>query len=138
MHVKSFDNDEDLFNYLDDISKKGIAQYKDMPQFLLDGMQVGHFYMTSEQSLVIFGEIIDSEYEEDRALMAANQHVRLVRAYSVVCPEGEMGNVRVMSLAPISKDDFQNAKDCDWLVPLPIALFWARTRISNLRAIRRD
>lgn len=77
----------------------------------------GSFYArTDVPNLLIFGEIIESTYAEDRRLMKESPHIRLVRAYSVACSEGEMGNEHVPAMIAIPEGVFEFAKSKEWVV----------------------
>jgi hypothetical protein len=85
-----------------------------------DALKVGdcYYYNWPQQNIDIFGEIVDSEYEEDRALMARpeNRFFRMVRAYSEVEPDGEFGTEHVSKLLPISRQAFEFAKKRGWRI----------------------
>lgn len=67
--------------------------------------------------LVIFGEVIESPYEEDRELYK-EPHMkgyRLTRCFSVVCPEGELGDTHVSTMhSLLSKEQFEKARAAHW------------------------
>lgn len=63
----------------------------------------------------IYGEIIKSEYEEDIAALAKTPKIRLCKCYSVLCPEGEYGNIHIGTMTlKLSRETFNTAKELGW------------------------
>jgi len=135
MSVRVFESDEEMFSAMQSDREAVIQTYERMPKFLLEGLKPGHFYVTESCGLVIFGEITESPYEEDRALMKGNPHLREVRGYSVACVEGELGTACVSHMAPISKAAFEQAKKLNWEVQPGVVVGWIELRLNNLRAV---
>jgi len=82
-----------------------------------EAMQVGDCYILVWGDLTIYGEIIESPYKEDQELLTRpeNRNIRLVRAYSIACPDGEIGTEHVANFAlRISKDDLEWAREHNW------------------------
>jgi len=80
-------------------------------------MQVGDCYILVWGDLTIYGEIIESPYKEDQKLLARpeNRYLRFVRAFSKVCPDGEISTEHVANFAlRISKDDVEWAREHNW------------------------
>lgn len=84
-------------------------------------LKVGDFFARTQElpdgNLAIFGEIIESCYPEDREdmLLPHNKNKRMVRAYSALCPEGEMGMAHVSSIEfRLSKERFEEAQQGGW------------------------
>ena len=69
----------------------------------------GDCFVYFAEDLVIFGEVLEC-YEEPRM-----QHYRFCRCHSVACPEGELGDVHVLSIARfISREEFERARESGW------------------------
>ena len=76
--------------------------------------------------LTIYGEIIESPFEQDREIFAQPhmKHYRLSRCFSVACPEGEIGDVHVSSIRSLlEKETFELARRSHWpsLMDFPYA-----------------
>lgn len=73
----------------------------------------GDFYKSIDDDLVIYGEILQPENAPEDLPLSENR--RLVRAYSVSCPEGEMGTVHVAGItAHLTKEGFEKARAGGW------------------------
>ena len=69
-----------------------------------------------EEDLLVFGEVLEG-YAEARL-----QHYRFCRCYSVVCPEGELGDVHVSTvLCRISRQFFEQMRAAGWAAEGPPA-----------------
>ena len=67
------------------------------------------FITIAEDALVVFGEVLET-YGEPRV-----QHYRFCRCHSVACPEGELGDVHVSTIACfISRAAFEEARRGGW------------------------
>ena len=67
------------------------------------------FVSVSPEGLVIFGQVLEG-YAEERL-----QHYRFCRCYSVVCPEGELGDVHVSTIGGfITAEQFDEAREKGW------------------------
>lgn len=109
--VQSFDNVEQLFDALKKGAETADAAVKDWQRKL----KVGDFFRQVEGDLTIFGEVVDSPYEEDRARMAEQPNRRMVKAYSMSCPEGELGTIHVSRVQSIlTERGFEDAKAKGW------------------------
>ena len=67
--------------------------------------------------LAIFGVIEEVHYEEDRELYALPhmRYFRSSRCYSVMCPEGELGDTHVSAMMKkLSPTQFELAKEMGW------------------------
>ena len=91
----------------------------------------GGYYLRylASYSVFIYGEIYDP-IEEDRKLGASEeeleylrgvyaqphmQNYRATRSYSVMCEEGEHGDVHVSTmLMPLTKEEFERARELGW------------------------
>jgi len=67
-----------------------------------------------EDGLVVFGEVLEG-YAEARL-----RHYRFCRCYSVACPEGELGDVHVSTVAcRISRQFFEQMRQAGWAMEGP-------------------
>lgn len=112
--VSSFGSTEDFIAAMQATRDSAIAAYEAMPPKLVEGLQEGGHYVYLHPMVTIFGEIIESEYAEDRALARREPWSKLVRAYSTMCPEGELGMCFLANMLPISKLGFEKAKADGW------------------------
>jgi hypothetical protein len=67
--------------------------------------------------LIIYGEIVPLEYEEDRYLYSQPRmkNVRWAMCYSTLCEEGEPGGIHVGSMTfKLSPEQFVVAKNTNW------------------------
>jgi hypothetical protein len=74
-------------------------------------------YPVTGGCLTIYGVIIESRFEEDRALMSAPhmRFMRLTQCYSMVEPEGEPGNVHIAAMTTfITKEQFEQSRADGW------------------------
>jgi len=86
-----------------------------------DALKTGDFCVRSVDYnnglIVIFTELIDSSYKEDRDRYKQPQlkNYRFGRHFSVMCPEGELGDVHVAAVdSSITKEMFEEARDGDF------------------------
>jgi hypothetical protein len=117
--IKTFDNVEDMFaelRHCEDAANKTVAEWQKK-------ITTGDFFVRvvsyGPTPLAIFGEIIESEYEEDRDAYKQPHLVnhRLAKCYSVACNEGEVGDVHVVSImSKITKKQFEQARDAEWSI----------------------
>jgi len=113
--IRYFDTPEEMFDHINKLQEEGIASYENMPDDIKSRLVTGQsFLMPTPHGFLIFGKIIESEYDEDKQSLAASPHLRLVRAYSVACVEGEVGTQFACNLLPIPRYIFDLAKDRKW------------------------
>lgn len=63
----------------------------------------------------IYGEVIESEYAEDRAMLSQRPELRLCRCYSPLCVEGEIGTIFIATMSvKLSREQFDKAKTAGW------------------------
>jgi len=63
----------------------------------------------------IYGEVIESEYEEDRLMLATRPELRLCKCYSPLCVEGEYGNIYVATMTKqLTCFQFETARARGW------------------------
>lgn len=106
-----------------------------IPGFVLAGLNPGHCYVLFQSELVVFGKITESECEEDRLALLSTPHLRMVRAFSVACPRGELGHAFVGDMHPISKWHFEKCKEEGWVTDKQMAVNYASMRSANLKAV---
>jgi len=126
---------DDMLNDMLGIQLEGEALYRRLPPALFELLKPGDHYVSIQHigdGFLIFGEIIESEYEEDREMMAQSPWLRLVRAWSEVYPPGELGHEFVSTLLPISNEAFEEAKARQWKVDPRLAADWSRARLAEV------
>lgn len=124
MEIQTFDSFEEMQAAMDAAHTRAMAEFNQVPQVIRDyfapGVKAVSAFQEGGEVFVVFHEIVESEYEEDRALMAREPWLRLVNSRSVLCPEGELGTVWVHMLRPISDELFALAETMGWGIPLEI------------------
>ena len=109
--IQDFDTPQAMLDRITKFSEQGSAAYENMSDDIKAALVPGqHFVVFTDYSFLIFGEIIESEYDEDRHSLAASPHLRLTRAYSVACEDGEVGTHFACNLFPIPESMFDLAK----------------------------
>ena len=119
--VKSFDNMEEAIAYIERTRESfDNLPIKDWQREMKPGDCFVQF--VGDKVAIpcdIYGEVVDSEYEEDRALMEANPHLRLCKCYSEMCIEGEYGNIYIATMSvKIRREHFERARTLNW-PPIP-------------------
>lgn len=123
--IKTYDSVEAM---LDDIAKsREAADGRVLPW--QDDIKPGMFVVRAwcptkdpADMLIIYSEIIESEYEEDREQYRQPhmRNFRFTRSYSEVCPDGELGDIHVSSVLDIgsppilSKEEFEECRTRNW------------------------
>lgn len=128
MTIRSFENPEDMFGYLQKSREEADARV-DTEQA---SIQIGDYFCYVVDDLVIYGEVLDpcapqlgiqyspEDLEEIKAegevyKTAGMKHFRFTRCYSVVVPEGEIGDVHVSSVfSKLTSMQFDAAKKTGW------------------------
>lgn len=87
-------------------------------------IKTGDFVLRYEQGMFVFGEILDptlnadeEELEYTRELYAQPHMVgyRFSRCFSILCPEGELGDLHVCTvICVLTRDQFEKAKEAEW------------------------
>jgi len=111
--VIPFDDLEKAWEYI----RKGREEADARVQPWQEAMQVGNCYILVWGDLTIYGEVIENPYKEDQELLARpeNRYLRFVRAFSKVCPDGEIGTEHVANfILQISRDDLEWAREHGW------------------------
>lgn len=79
-----------------------------------------HFLRLAEYGsgvLAIYGKVEELKYAEDRELYALPRmkHYRPTRCYSVVCPEGEYGDIHISTaIKKLNRIQFNMAEEQGW------------------------
>jgi hypothetical protein len=114
--VRFFESAEEMLDY---VASANRAQHEVPTKPWQDEMAPGDCFVRCIEfqghPLDIYGEVIEIQDPEDRALMAKNPHLRMCRCYSVACPEGELGSVWINSMThPINRELFEEAQRLGW------------------------
>lgn len=106
MHVTTYDTYDDMMDTLGDAMEAADDATKSWQKLL----RVGDYYMAhTEYGFDIYGEVLQ-EYEEEHML-----NYRFTKSYSVACPEGELGDVHVCTIAAIlDREQFEKAREDSW------------------------
>jgi hypothetical protein len=113
----TFDSVDDMFAA---VEKLNIAA-KEMPveQWQLD-LKAGDCYLRvyhigENETLNIYGEVIDVTDPEDQELMESRPDLRMCKCYSQMCPEGELGTVFICAMTkPLTREEFDTARLQRW------------------------
>lgn len=107
MPVKSFDDFDDMFKYMEDQEKLAAENVR---LWQVD-MRVGDCYLSVREDLdvEIVGEILDPG-PEDREYFKKSAY-RWVHAYSAMCVEGEKGSAHISTFTKkITREQFEEVK----------------------------
>jgi len=108
MTVEPFDDLDDLFEKMSANMDAADTRVKPWQAHLKPG---DYFVRWSFLGFSIYGEILHEDEPRDKGL----EHYRLCRAYSVACPQGDVGDVHVSTIdALLSKRTFEDAKTRGW------------------------
>lgn len=117
MITNSFESVGDLFDQI----QKDRQAADDRVELWQEKIQVGDFFVRLANCMgtpiMVFGEVVESQYEEDRESYARPhmKHFRLTKSFSVLCSEGEFGDVHVSTIdSVITKGMFEAARNCDF------------------------
>ena len=70
-----------------------------------------YFRKPSGYDFSIYGEILPDEQSREKEL----QHYRFCKAYSIACPQGEMGDVHVSTIERLlTRTEFEDARQRNW------------------------
>ncbi len=130
MDIMSFDNLDEAAAYMREAEKQAEARLTSAQREVSWGDCWVTYYR--EAGIWIFGEVftpernhqssikagasIDEANEEDESLQDAHARgYRFGRAYSVACPEGELGSTHIANmLGKITPEELSAAMDCEW------------------------
>lgn len=63
----------------------------------------------------IYGEVVESEYEEDRRMFRSRPDLRLCKCYSPLCPEGEYGTLAIIDIdGTMPREQFDDIRQKGW------------------------
>lgn len=126
---QGFDSIEEMFASI----RAGVARAKAAATPEQHAIKDGYYFRVAHD-ILIYGEIwtleqviareIELGADEDEAastrMMFTESYAdgfRMTRSYSVVESEGELGDVHVLNMTPITEAEFQHAKANGWSVP---------------------
>jgi len=127
-----------MFQVFDDVDEmfeaigKGVDAAKARATPRQNAITYGDYWMRAFEDFLIFGRITpeaelwateaelgasEEELEWEMASMKANYDngFRFGRAYSVVEPEGELGDTHVCDMVPITEEEFNQSKGLHWI-----------------------
>ena len=117
MELQLFDSTEEMLDAVRQAREAADAQVQPWQAAIKPGDFFVRVVMFGADVLTIYGEIIESPFEQDRKIFAQPhmKHYRLSKCYSVACPEGEIGDVHVSSIRSlIVKEIFELARCSHW------------------------
>ena len=108
--VESFDNLDDMLEAMKE--RMDEADKRIQPWQAL--IQPGEYFMRpGPPGIAIYGEVLKDP--EDLHRDEYTENYRFCKAYSVACPDGELGDVHVSTIDRIlSKEEFEAAKRKGW------------------------
>jgi len=108
MEFKPYETLEDMFSAME--MHRHRADQSVQP-FQAAASPGDHYLQRSGYGFDIYGRILEEEEPRPQRL----QHYRFVEAYSVACPEGEIGDMHVSSIEQIlSETEFSEARERGW------------------------
>lgn len=127
MTFQSFDSTEEMFASI----RRGILTAKDRATPEQNAITYGDYWMRIWEDFLIFGYIDQPEdldaaerllgasedelaWEHETSSQAYNNGFRFGKAYSVIVPEGELGDTHVSEMTKITKEEFEEAKSLNW------------------------
>jgi hypothetical protein len=127
MTVQSFNSDEEMWNAI----RKGILTAKERATPEQNAITYGDYWMRVWEDFLIFGTIShpddldaaerllgasEEEIKAERKMLAESYEngFRFGKAYSVIVPEGELGDTHVSEMTKITKEEFEEAKALGW------------------------
>jgi hypothetical protein len=128
MTVQSFDNAEDMFAAIN----RGVEAAKRRATPRQWAISYGDYWLRTFEGFIIAGRITPEaelwgaeeelgasgeELEEERRMMEDSyaDGFRFGKAWSIACPEGELGDTHISDMIPITKEEFEQLKDLDWI-----------------------
>jgi len=137
MTIQFFDNTDDMFTAI----RRGVEAAKARATPRQNAITYGDYWLRVVDDFVICGRItpqeelwateaelgasaeeIESEKEMQEASYADG--FRFGRAYSIVCPEGELGDTHVSDMVPITEEEFNQSKGLNWIPEKIVELPW--------------
>lgn len=151
MNVQFFENTQDMF----DAIQRGVEQAQARTTPKQAAITYGDYWMRFWDTgygevLLIFGYITpfeemmqterdlgadDEELAYERDMMKANYErgFRFGRAFSVVEPDGELGETHVSAMIPITKEEFDEARAVRWIPAEIDKLSWFNLKTLESR-----
>jgi hypothetical protein len=136
MNVREFDSFEELMEAV----QKDMKAANEAVSPEQENMQEGDHFIRLDHPFPIFGKIInpfqfyddlrksgkmDEEMEMEEKFERENRsrpdlkHVRFSMCYSVMCPEGEMGDTHIVNMhIKITEEQFNKAKEANWTIDI--------------------
>ena len=117
MEIQFFDSTEEMLDAIREARQVADGRVLPWQDRIKPGDLFARVEMFGAELLTIYGEIIESPYEQDREIFAQPhmKHYRLSKCFSVACPEGEMGEVHVASIQIlIDRETFELARLAGW------------------------
>lgn len=116
--IKTFGSAEELFDELARMEDEAVRVYSDSPEWK-KSLKAGDYFVRvcPYEGLTIYGQCIDSKYPEDQESIeeGRTRGYQFSRCYSVLCPEGELGDTHVSHMsAKLTKEQFEQARDAGW------------------------
>ena len=106
MRIEYFDSFEEMIEALEKAVEEADARVQDWQR----SIRVGDYFVRSTPyGFPIYCEVL-GEYEEEHL-----KNFRFCRCYSIVCPDGELGDVHISTAErKITKEEFEEAKRRGW------------------------
>lgn len=128
MPAQFFNTPEEMFEAI----SRGVEQAKARATPKQNAITYGDYWVRAYEDILIFGYIYseeelwakerelgasEEEIEEEKAMMEGNYQngFRFGKAYSIICPEGELGDTHVSDMLPLTKQEFEDARDLYWI-----------------------
>lgn len=119
--ITEYDSLEEMFQAIAAAEKEASAKVTDEQRA---AFQVGDLFFRFAQGVAIYGEIVDptlhaeDEEEVEDLRETYNQvhmrNYRFTRCFSVMCPEGELGDTHLSTMHKISQRQFEMARGMGW------------------------
>lgn len=144
MTIQMFDDFDAMFDAID----KGVEKAQAMTLPVQERITYGDYWMRYWEDFLIFGYIHTSEeveakerelgaddaeilYERRMMLSSYNRGFRFGTAYSTLCPEGELGDTHVASMVPLTREEFEQARELGWNTEEIIQTDWFNTAVER-------
>ena len=128
MPVQVFDNIDDMFAAIEE--GVVVAEKRATPKQWK--IAYGDYWMRAHEDILIFGHIYteDTLWSTERELGATEKELqeeketmdnsyargfRFGKAWSIACPEGELGDTHICDMIPITKEEFDQSKGLNWI-----------------------
>jgi hypothetical protein len=79
------------------------------------------------------GDAEECKYEHDSMQDSYHRGYRFGTAYSVITPDGELGSTHISVMVPITKSQFENARDLKWDKDDIVQMAWFRETMEAIR-----